>query len=166
MRSKINSEEGRIGGPDLLVDGGVLDHILVGVGLGVDPGLGALDGEREGVHDDDGVALALALHEAHDLDSAAGAGVDDHLEEREGGDLGAAEGVGVVRPGLLLLHPRLRRLVVAVDRVQGVRVGGRRRDVVLQLPRLPRHRRRRGGLHRRRACRWSRSPSRRWEAKP
>ena len=34
------------------------------------PGLGALDGEREGVHDDDGVAL----DEAHDLDGAAGAG--------------------------------------------------------------------------------------------
>lgn len=132
----------------LLVDGRVLNHVLVGIGLGIDPCLGALDGEREGVHDDDGVALALALHEAHDLDVAAGAGVDDHLEQRERGDLGAAEVVRVVGPGLLLLRPRLHRVVVAVDRVHRVRVRGRRRDVVLQLPRLPRDRRRRGGLHR------------------
>jgi hypothetical protein len=56
--------------------------------------------------------------------------------------------VQFVGPRLLLLRPSLRRVVVAVDRVHRVRVGGRRGDVVLQLPRLPRDRRRRGGLHR------------------
>ena len=74
--------------------------------------------------------------------------MDDHLEQRERGDLGAAEVVRVVGPGLLLLRSRLHRVVVAVDRVHRVRVGGRRGDVILQLPRLPRDRRRRGGLHR------------------
>lgn len=50
-----------------------------------------LAGLRVGGHDDEGVALDLALHEAHDLGGAPRAGVDGHLEERERGDLGAAE---------------------------------------------------------------------------
>jgi hypothetical protein len=71
--------------------------------------------------------------------------VDDHLEKRERGDLGAAEVVRVVGPGLVLLRLGLRRLVVAVD---CVRIGGRRGDVVFKLPGLPCDRRRRAGLHR------------------
>ena len=111
--------------------------------MGVDAGLGAFNGECEGVHDDDGVAVDLALHEAHDLDGAAGARVDDHLEEGECGDLHALEEVGVVGPGLVALVLALRRLVVVEDRVVRARRGCLHRDdVVLQLPCLLRYRRR------------------------
>ena len=58
-------------------------------------GAGSRTKEYEGIHDDHGVALNLALHEAHDLDGAAGASVHDHLEDRERGDPGAVEVVQV-----------------------------------------------------------------------
>lgn len=79
--------------------GEVLDEVLVGFALGVDAGLGALDGEAEGVGDDEGRAVDVALHDAHDLERAAGAGVHDHFDEGHGGD---ADGFEVVRVG----HPR------------------------------------------------------------
>lgn len=72
----------------LLVCLGVVNHVLVGVvGLRINAGLSALDGEGKGVHDNDGVAVGLPLHEAHDLDVAAGAGVDHHLEKGQRRDL-------------------------------------------------------------------------------
>lgn len=103
---------------NLLVGLGIVDHVLVGVGLGVDAGLGALDGESEGVHDDDGVAVGLALHEAHNLDGAAGARVDHHLQQSQGGDPHALEEVRVVAPRLLLLELVLQSLVVEEYRVR------------------------------------------------
>lgn len=55
----------------------VLNHELVGLVGGVDARLGADDGEREGVHDDESVAVELALHEPHDLVLSAGSCVHD-----------------------------------------------------------------------------------------
>jgi len=65
---------------NLFVGLGIIDHVLVRIGLSIDARFRAFDGESEGVHHDDGVGVGLALHEAHDLDGAAGARVDDHLE--------------------------------------------------------------------------------------
>lgn len=52
-------------GTHLLRGLNVLNHILIRLISGIDPGLGALNGEGKGVHDDEGVAVDLALHEAH-----------------------------------------------------------------------------------------------------
>lgn len=66
-------EEGTYGGRAL----DVLDHELVGLVGGVDARLGADDGERKGVEDDERVAVELALHEPHDLVLPARARVHD-----------------------------------------------------------------------------------------
>ena len=78
----------------------VLDLVLVRLGAGVDPRFRAFDGQAEGVGDDEGVAGDLALHQAHDLDGAAGARVHDHFEQGDGGDADVLEVVGVFAPGL------------------------------------------------------------------
>lgn len=148
MKKKENVIRGtEKGTPHLLVGLRVLHHVLVCVSLGIDAGLRALHWKRKGIHDDEGVAVSLPLHQAHDLDGSARAGVHYHLQQRKCGDLHAAEVVGILRPGFLLLELGLRRLVVEVDRVRisagccGTAI--HRHDVVLQLPRLPRQRRRR-----------------------
>jgi hypothetical protein len=56
------------------------DHVLVGLGLGVDAGLCSLHGQGEAVEDDKGaVGLGAALEEAHHLDLTTGAGVHGHF---------------------------------------------------------------------------------------
>ena len=40
----------------------ILDHVLVGILLGVHSGLSSLDGKAKGVGDDDGVSVGVALH--------------------------------------------------------------------------------------------------------
>lgn len=135
------------GTPHLLVGLRVLHHVLVCVSLGIDAGLRALHWKRKGIHDYESIAFSLPLHQAHDLDGSAGAGVHYHLQQCKCGDLHATEVVGILPPGFLLLELGLRRLVVEVDRVRissgcyGTAI--HRHDVVLQLPCLPRQRRRR-----------------------
>lgn len=102
----------------LLVGLGVLNHVLVGVGLRINAGLGALDGKGEGVHDDDGIAIGLPLHQAHHLNGAAGASVHHHFQQRKRRDLHPTEVVRVLRPRLLLLELGQHRLIVVVDRVR------------------------------------------------
>lgn len=115
---------------------GIIDHVFIGIGLRINPSFGALNREGKSVHYDNGVAVGLPLHESHDLNGAAGASVNHHLEEREGGDLDALEVVRVVGPGLLLLALGLRRLVVEEDGVGGGVAGGCCDDVVLEFPGL------------------------------
>lgn len=45
----------------------VLHHVLVRLGGSVDAGLGTLDRECEGIHDDYRVPYDLSLHETHDF---------------------------------------------------------------------------------------------------
>lgn len=61
----------------------VLNHVLVTFNLSIHSGLSALDGQGEGVHDDDGVSGNLALHHAHDLDVSTRAGVHDLRAKRK-----------------------------------------------------------------------------------
>lgn len=55
----------------------VLDHVLVRLVRRIDARLGALNGERERVHDHDRMADDLPLHEPHDLPWDTGARVYD-----------------------------------------------------------------------------------------
>lgn len=125
---------------NLLVSLRIINHILVGIGLGIDTSLGAFNGQSEGVHDDDGIAVGLALHETHDFDSATRASMDNHLEKGKGGNLNALEVVGVVNPRLASLEFGLGGLVVVEDGVGALVGAGSRRvhgdDIVLKLPGL------------------------------
>jgi hypothetical protein len=53
------------------------DHVAVRFLRGVDSSLGTLNGQSEGVHDDEGSIDDLALKQAHDLVDAAGSSMDD-----------------------------------------------------------------------------------------
>lgn len=112
ITTNYKNEENMKRSRDLLVGLGIVHHVLIGIGLSINPSLSPFNRQSKSVHDDNGVPVRLALHEAHDLDGPTGTGVYDHLQEREGGDLDALEVVGVVGPGLLLLELGLRRLVV------------------------------------------------------
>lgn len=45
----------------------VFHHVLVRLGGSIDTGLGPLDGECKGIHDDYRVSYNLSLHETHDF---------------------------------------------------------------------------------------------------
>lgn len=49
----------------------VADHVLIGLHLRVDSRLGTLDGQGERIHNDHGIAVDLALHQAHHFELAA-----------------------------------------------------------------------------------------------
>jgi hypothetical protein len=63
--------------PNLLVSILEIDHVLHRCVSGVDTGFGTLDGQGEGIHDDERSILDLADHQAHDLVLPSGSGVDD-----------------------------------------------------------------------------------------
>ena len=81
----------------------ILDHVLVGILLGVHSGLSSLDGKAKGVGDDDGVAVSVALHQTHDFDGATGTSVHDHFYESNGADANVFEVVGIFPPRLGLV---------------------------------------------------------------
>lgn len=58
---------------NLLVGLGVFDHVLIGISLGIHSRLSALDKESKSIHHNEGIAINLALHEAHHLNGAPGA---------------------------------------------------------------------------------------------
>jgi hypothetical protein len=55
----------------------ICDHVLVCFVCSVDTGFGALDGQREGIHDHDRVTDDFSLHETHDFMWNAGSRVYD-----------------------------------------------------------------------------------------
>jgi hypothetical protein len=82
--------------PNLLVSVLEIDHVLHRRVSGVDTGFGTLDGQGEGIHDDERSILDLADHQAHDLVLTSRSGVNDlqsfdkdsWVERRKDGCLG------------------------------------------------------------------------------
>lgn len=77
-----------------------VDHVLVRLGLRVDPRFRADDGQREGVEDHEGVAGGAAGEHAHDLEVASRLGVHRHLQQSQGRDVDAVGVVVVVVGGV------------------------------------------------------------------
>jgi hypothetical protein len=75
----------------------VIDHILHRLVSCIDTRLGPLNGQGERVHDVERSILNLAVHQAHDLVLPAGTSVNDHFDERDGGDFDRLEVMGTVK---------------------------------------------------------------------
>jgi hypothetical protein len=118
----------------------VLNHELVGFVGGVDAGLSSNDGERKGVHDDEGVAVEFPLHQAHDFVLSSRARMHDlrtpglsvrnrerpfttpreeadHFDEGDGRDADFFEVMRVLFPGSGVELGLLSILVVLVELV-------------------------------------------------
>jgi hypothetical protein len=86
---------------------GVFDQVFVGVGLCIHSRLRTLDRQPERICNNKSVARNVALHTAHDLKSASGASVHDHLDEGYGTYADVLEVVDIFRPWL-----RVRQLLL------------------------------------------------------
>ena len=95
----------------------ILDHVLIGIFLGVDSSLGALDGETEGIGDDDGVGVGVSLHQTHDFDGTAGTSMHDHFDESDGTNADVFKVVRILSPGFRFVG---RLLAVGRIGIEGI----------------------------------------------
>jgi hypothetical protein len=75
----------------------VIHHILHRLIPRIHPRLRPLNRQRKRIHDVECSVLDLAVHETHDLVLASGTGVNDHFDERDGGDFHGLEVVRAVQ---------------------------------------------------------------------
>ena len=95
----------------------ILDHVLVGIALGIHSSLSAFDRETEGISDYDGVSINVSLHQPHDFYGTPGAGMHNHLNEGHGADPYMLEMMGIFFPRLGIIGGLLALRGVGIEGV-------------------------------------------------